>query len=211
MNNLGIDLKLWEETEAKESGEFENIELGGHETVIIKASLYTSPVTENTSLRICVDIAGNEKHKGYFKKQFDNNTLKDKKWSNNATRYLSLKKENLAYTKGFITSVEKSNPGFKFDTSKGWEQLNNLKIASVFGLEEFEKQDGTIGTSTKLVQFRSIDKLNEIKIPKVKLINGDFIDYEEYINRPKNNQIIATNEFEDVYTGIEIASDELPF
>lgn len=211
MNNLGIDLKLWEETEAKENGEFENIELGGHETVIMKASLYTSPVTENTSLRICVDIAGNEKHKGYFKKQFDNNTLKDKKWSNNATRYLSLKKENLAYTKGFITSVEKSNPGFKFDTSKGWEQLNNLKIASVFGLEEFIKQDGSIGTTTKLVQFRSIDKLNDITIPKVKLINGDFVEYETYINKKNNNSVKIADELEKAYGGIEIASDDLPF
>lgn len=185
--NLGFDINEWNETEAKEFGEFERLELGGHEVVIKTAELYENPVSHNKSLKVTVDIAGNDKQAGYFQKQFDDNNNADKKWANGATRYMSLKKEHLAYTKGFITALEKSNNGFKFDTSKGWEQLVNLKCAGVFGLEEYEAEDGNVKTTTKLTQFRSLDKLSEIKIPSVKLINGTYIDYDKYT--PSNNNI----------------------
>lgn len=189
--NLGFDLDEWNKVVPIEAGEFESLALGGHEIVIVDARLHTSDITNNTSLRVCVDVAGNDEQKGFFKKQYDENTAQDKKWSNSATKYLSLKKENLAYTKGFITSLEKSNNGFKFDMNKGWEQLKKLKCAGVFGLEEYTKQDGTIGTATRLIQFRSLDKLNEIKMPKVKLIDGSYIDYDKYnksgINKVEEN------------------------
>ena len=203
---MNFDLDLFEKTEAKEFGEYENLELGGHELVIVDAREYTSEVSGNTSLRISVDIAGNDKQKGFFKKQFDENTNSDKKWSTGATKYLSLKNEQLAYLKGFITACENSNKGFKFNTKGTWEQLKNLKIAGQFGLEEYEKQDGTIGTATKLVQFRSLDKLNEIKIPKVKKLDGTFVDYEEY----KNHRATATAE-EIFGSSIVETDNEMPF
>ena len=189
--NLGFDLDEWNKVVPIEAGEFESLALGGHEVIIVDARLYTSDISNNTSLKVSIDIAGNDEQAGYFKRQFEENTLPDKKWSNSATKYLSLKKENLAYTKGFITSLEKSNNGFKFDMNKGWEQLKNLKCAGVFGLEEYTKQDGTIGTTIRLTQFRSIDKLNDIKIPRVKLINGTFIEYEKY-DKNNNNKIEET-------------------
>lgn len=179
--NLGFDLKDWEETEAKEFGEFESLELGGHEVVIRSAELYKSEQSGNTSLKVEVDIAGNDKQAGFYQRQFDTITDMNKKWPAGATRYLSLKKESLAYTKGFITALEKSNNGFKFDTSKGWEQLKDLKCAGVFGLEQYLNNEGETKTATKLLQFRSLDKLAEIKIPSVKLLNGSLISYEEYM------------------------------
>lgn len=187
--NLGFDLNEWNSTEAKEFGEYERLELGGHEVVIKTAELYENPVSHNKSLKVTVDIAGNDKQAGFFQKQYDDNNNADKKWSNGATRYMSLKSEHLAYTKGFITALEKSNTNFKFDTSKGWDQLVNLKCAGVFGLEEYEKQDGTVGTSTRLQNFRSLDKLNEIKIPRVKLLGGGTCDYDEYKTNKNNNKI----------------------
>lgn len=190
--DLGFDLKEWEAVTPIEAGDYETLELGGHEIVIVDARLYKSEVSGNTSLRICVDIAGNDKQKGFFKKQYDENTAQDKKWPTGAVRYLSLKSENLAYTKGFITSLEKSNTGFKFDTKKGWEQLKKLKCAGVFGLEEYENDKGETKLATRLVQFRSLDKLSEIKVPSVKKLNGDFVSYEEYM-ATRNN---ATNEIE---------------
>ena len=204
--NLGFDLKEWNEVEPIEMGERKVLELGGHEIVIKDARLYTSEQSGNTSLKVCVDIAGSDKQKGFFQEQYDNNTLSEKKWPNGATRFLSLKKESLAYTKGFITALEKSNKNFKFDTSKGWEQLNGLKCAGVFGLEEYEKQDGTIGVSTKLTQFRSLDKLKDIQIPRVKKLDGTFIEYEEYKNNKSKQQ--EENPFDNV---VEIAPENLPF
>lgn len=207
--NLGFNLKDWEEVEAIENGEFENLELGGHKVVILDARLYTSEQSGNTSLKISVDIGKGDKQEGFFKRQFDSNNLSEKKWPNGATKYLSLKKENLGYTKGFITSLEKSNKNFKFDTSKGWEQLKGLECAGVFGQEEYKRQDGKIGLATKLTQFRSLDKLDEIKIPKVKLLDGSYIEYEEYKNKsPKNDDDKLKELFGDVVT---VKDDELPF
>ena len=57
--DLGFDLKDWEEAEAVEMGDREVLELGGHEVVILDASLYKSEQTGNTSLRVSIDIAGN--------------------------------------------------------------------------------------------------------------------------------------------------------
>lgn len=204
--NLGFDLKDWEEVEAIEMGDRESLELGGHEVVITDAGLYTSEQSGNTSLKVCVDIAGNDKQKGFFKRQYENNMLKEKKWPTSATRYLSLKKENLGYTKGFVTALENSNNGFKFDKTKGWEQINGLKCAGVFGLEEYLDQEEKTRLITKLTNFRSLDKLDEIKIPKVKMLDGEFVDYEEYNQKYRNKS--ANN---NTTTSVEISPDSLPF
>lgn len=202
---MNFNLDEYNKVEAKEMGEFENLVLGGHEIIIKDAREYTSDFSGNTSLKVCVDIAGNDKQKDFFQKQFENSTQENKKWSTSATKFLSLKDESLGFLKGFITACEKSNNGFKFNTKGKWEQLNGLKLAGQFGLEEYLDNDNNVKTSTKLVQFRSLDKLSEIKIPKVKTLNNGYIDYNEYeANKNVSNSKIETNE-------IEIGSDELPF
>ena len=202
------DKELFNKSEAKEFGEFENLELGGHEIVILDAREYTSDISGNTSLKVSVDIAGNDKQKDFFKKQYDENTNSDKKWPTGGVRYLSLKNEQLAYLKGFTTALENSNKGFKFDVNGTWEQLKNLKLAGQFGLEEYQDNEGNIKTATKLIQFRSLDKLSEIKIPKVKLLNGTMMDYEEYKNRSNNVQNLVNELGADI---VEISDDKLPF
>ena len=204
---MNFNMDLWDETEAKEFGEYENLELGGHEIVILDAREHKSEFSGNISLKISVDISGNDKQKGFFKKQYDENTSADKKWPTGSVKYLSLKDEQLGYLKGFITSLEKSNPGFKFNKKGTWEQLKNLKLAGQFGLEEYKKQDGTIGTATKLVQFRSLDKLKEIKIPKVKKLDGTLVEYEDYkeTKTVKNN----SNPFGELNDLVEITDNLL--
>ena len=196
---MNFNMDLWDETEAKEFGEYENLELGGHEIVILDAREHKSEFSGNISLKISVDISGSDKQKGFFKKQYDENTSADKKWPTGAVKYLSLKDEQLGFLKGFITALEKSNPNFKFNKKGTWEQLKNLKLAGQFGLEEYKKQDGTIGTATKLVQFRSLDKLKDIKIPKVKKLDGSLVEYEDYkeTKTVKNNSN-AFGEFTDL-------------
>lgn len=201
---MNFNVNLWDETEAKEFGEFENLELGGHEIVILDAREYTSEISGNTSLKVSVDIAGKDKQVGFFKKQYEENTAEDKKWPTGAVKYLSLKDEQLAYLKGFITCLEKSNSNFKFNVKGNWEQLKGLKCAGVFGLEEYTKQDGTTGTATKLIQFRSLDKLSEIKIPRVKLLDGSYMEFEDYKNRVNNTPSNNSNM-------VEITGDMLPF
>ena len=204
---MNFNMDLWETTEAKEFGEYENLELGGHEIVILDAREHKSEFSGNISLKISVDISGSDKQKGFFKKQYDENTSADKKWPTGAVKYLSLKDEQLGFLKGFITALEKSNPNFKFNKKGTWEQLKNLKLAGQFGLEEYKKQDGTIGTATKLVQFRSLDKLKEIKIPKVKKLDGSLVEYEDYkeTKTVKNN----SNPFGELNDLVEITDNLL--
>lgn len=176
---MNFDKELFKNTEAKEFGEFESLELGGHEVKILNAEEYTG-MTGNISLKVEVDVSGNDKQADFFQRQYDDNGNSDKKWPTGATKYLSLKTENISYLKGFITSLEKSNANFKFNIDGSWDQIKGLKIAGVFGLEEYQGQDGDIHKATKLIQFRSLDKLSEISIPKVKLVNGSYMDYDDY-------------------------------
>lgn len=195
--------KNWDSVQAN-TGDYESLKLGAHEVIIKNAYEYTG-TTGNTSLKIEVDIDGKDEQKGFYQKQYDNNTNSNKKWPSASCKYISLKEDDtcLALYKGFTTIIENSNPGYKWNFDE--KTLIGKKLVGVYGLEEYEKQDRTIGTATKLVQFRSLDKLNEIKIPKVKLLDGSFVEYEKY-HRPNTNEI--PSEFENV---VEITNEELPF
>lgn len=169
----------WDKIEGIEFGDYESLELGGHEVVIKNAYEYTGR-TGNTSLKIEVDIAGDDKQAGFFQKQYDNNNNADKTWPAGACKYISLREEEncLKMFKGFTTSVEKSNPGYIWNFDE--KTLINKKLCGVFGLEQYEKQDGTTGFATRLTQFRSLEKLSEVKIPKVRFLDGSQMDYEDY-------------------------------
>ena len=187
--------------------EFTPLELGGHKGIIKKVEEYTSEISGNTSLKVEVDTDSTDKQPHYYQEQFNNNTNADKKWSTGATKYVSLKEDEncVRMLKAFITAVENSNPNFTYDWSKDINQLNGKKVGLVFGWEEYEKQDGSIGTATKLTQFRSIDKVDNIKIPKVKLLDGSFVEYESY-KKP------TTNEVPSEFTNITVIDDsDLPF
>lgn len=201
---LGFDLKDWEEVEAVEMGDREILELGGHEVEIIDARLYTSEFSGTTSVKVCVDIAKSDKQAGFFKRQYESLKQSDPKakWPAGGTRYLSLKKESLQFTKGFTKALENSNKNFKFDTTKDWSQINGLKCAGVFGLEEYLDSEEKVKVGTKLVNFRSLDKLSEIKIPRVKLIDDTYVNYEDY--KPSSNNSAQTK-------SIEISDADLPF
>lgn len=196
---MNFDLDLFEKTEAKEFGEFTPLTLGGHEIKIMDAREHTSEFSGKTSLKVSVDIAGNDEQAGYFKEQYDSNNSADKKWSNGATKYLSLANEQIAYLKGFITALEKSNANFKFDPKGTWDQLKGLKLAGQFGQEEYLDNEGEVRLATKLIQFRSLDKLSEIKIPRVKLLDGSYVDYEKYKFPAKTE------------TKVEVKEEDVPF
>ena len=189
--------------------EFTPISLGGHKGIILGIEEYTSPISGNTSLKVSVDTSKDDVQPDYFTEQYKSDTRPEKKWSNSAIKYVSLKEDEncVRMLKGFITSVENSNNGFVYDWNKEVDQLKGKKVGLVFGLEEYTNNDGETKTITKLNQFRSIDKINEVKIPKVKLLNGDLIEYEEYKNRIKVNDL--KQEFGS--SVVEISNEELPF
>ena len=182
--------------------DYNPIELGGHKGIIMKAEEYTSPQSGKTSLKVSVDTSKDDKQQEYFAEQYKNDNRIDKRWSNSAIKYISLGEEEnqVKMLKAFITAYENSN-GCQFDWGKDWEQLKGKKIGLVFGMEEYENQAGELKTVNKLREFRSIDKVDNIKIPKVKLLDGSYVDYEEYMESKEDNK---TNE-------VEVPQADLPF
>lgn len=185
--------------------DFTPIELGGHKLVIKKAEEYTSEQSGKLSLKVYVDTASDDKQPEYFAEQYRNDTRPDKRWSNSAIKYISLGEEEnqVRMLKGFITAYENSN-NCEFDWSKDWAQLTNKKIGGVFGMEEYEDAEGKLRTNNKLRDFRSLDKVDNIKIPKVKLLDGSYVEYDEYV---KNN----ANTSQEKNDEIVIDALELPF
>lgn len=182
------------------------IQLGGHKGIIMGAEEYTSPVTGNTSLKVSVDTAKDDVQPSYFAEQYKNDTREEKKWSNSAIKYVSLKDDDncVKMLKGFITAVENSNKNFTYDWNKDVDQLKGKNVGLIFALEEYENQQGEIKTTAKLNQFRSIDKIDNVKIPKVKLINGSFVDYDDYVEHKQEVGSSTSN-------SVEISDDDLPF
>ena len=189
--------------------EFEKLELGGHKGIIIKAEEYTSDFSGKKSLKVYVDTASDDKQPEYFKKQYENDTRIDRKYPNGAIKYVPLGEEEnqIKMLKSFITAYENSN-NCQFDWNKDWEQLKGKKIGIVFGQEEYTSQDGTTKLATKLNQFRSIDKVDNVQIPKVKLLDGSYVSYDDYMERKEN----LSSKINDLFGEVpEVNSEDLPF
>ena len=115
--------------------------------------------------------------------------------------------------KTLTTSVEKSNPGYKWT----WDEktLIGKTFGGVFGLEEFEiPNDGKVITFCRCRFIRSTEKISEVGIPKVKLLDGSYKDYEEYIEEKKQgnhgDSYEGPNESKAEESKID-DGDELPF
>ena len=198
-------IENWGEVEAKGMEDYKALPIGAYECVIRAAELYANPTTEKKSFKVQVDIGSGE-FKGYYQKRFDNNTRSDKVWDNNATRYLAYEGENTAYFKGFITCVESSNPGYKWD----WDEtkLKGKKICGVFQYEEYENQEGKKGVKVRLNKFRSLDKIKEINVSdSVKLLGGSYMSIDDY------NERKSTATAEEIFGASIIETDpgETPF
>ena len=195
----------WDAVEVTEF-DFTPIELGGHKGIIMEAEEYTSPQSGKTSLKVSVDTAKDDKQPEYFAEQYKNDTRIDRKYPNGAIKYIPLGEEEnqVKMLKSFITAYENSN-GCQFDWGKDWEQLKGKKIGIVFGMDEYQNQAGELKTINKLREFRSIDKVDNIKIPKVKLLDGTYVEYEEYTKS-------SADKAKDLFgSSVEISSDDLPF
>ena len=195
----------WEEVEAKGMEDFKSLPIGAYECIIRKADIYKNSTTEKESFRVQVDIASGE-YKGYFQQRYDNNTRSDKTWDNNSTRYLAFQGDNVSYFKGFITCVENSNTGYKWD----WDEtkLAGKKICGVYQYEEYEKQDGTKGVKVRLNKFRSLNKMKDIEVSdSVRLLDGSYMSIDDY----NEHKSVATAEEIFGASIVETDSGDVPF
>ena len=197
-------IKDFDKIEAKGMEDFKALPIGAYECVIMDARVNHNEQSGKDTFKVSVDIASGE-FKDYFRKMYENDTRIDRKWNNNAVKYLSYTGDNVAYFKGFITTVENSNVGYKWD----WDEtkLKGKKVCGVFQYEEYEKQDGTKGIKVRLNKFRSLDKLKEIEVSdSIKMLDGTYTSYDDYMEKVEEKKPFS--DFENI---VEISSDSLPF
>ena len=197
----------WNEVEAKGMEDFKALQIGAYECVIKESEVYKNQETGKESFRVAIDIATGE-FKDYFQKRYDSNTDMNKKWDNNATRYLAFQGDNVSYFKGFITCVENSNVGYTWN----WDEktLKGKKICGVFQYEEYEKQDGSKAIKVRLSKFRSLDKMkeaNENLSYNVRLLSGTYMSIDDYNERKEEKN--SSNPFENLEDIVEISDDIL--
>ena len=195
-------IKDFDKVEAKGMDDFKGLPIGAYECVIKDARLNHNEETGKNTLKISIDIASGE-YKDYFLKAYETDTRVDRKWNNNAIRYIAYEGDNVAYFKGFITTVENSNVGYKWN----WEEstLKGKKVCGVFQYEEYEKQDGTRGIKVRLSKFRSLDKMKDIEVSdSIKMLDGSYVSYDDYMERKEDK-------FADFKDCVEINEGDLPF
>lgn len=195
-------IKDFDKIEAKGMDDFKGLPIGAYECVIKDARLNHNEETGKNTLKISIDIASGE-YKDYFLKAYETDTRIDRKWNNNAVRYLAYEGDNVAYFKGFITIVKNSNVGYTWD----WDEakLKGKKLCGVFQYEEYEKQDGTKGVKVRLSKFRSLDKLKDIEVSdSIKMLDGTYVSYDDYMEHKEDK-------FADFKDSVEINETDLPF
>lgn len=197
-------IKDFDKVEAKGMDDFRGLPIGAYECVIMDARVNHNEQSGKDTFKVSVDIASGE-FKDYFRKMYENDTRIDRKWNNNAVKYLSYTGDNVAYFKGFIKTVENSNVGYTWD----WDEtkLKGKKVCGVFQYEEYEKQDGTKGIKVRLSKFRSLDKLKDIEVSdSIKMLDGTYTSYDDYMEKVEEKK-----PFSDFGNIVEISSDSLPF
>lgn len=193
----------WETVEARGMEDFKNLPIGAYECIIKDARINHNEENGKDTLKISIDIASG-KYKDYFLKSYENDSRIDKKWNNNAVKYLAFEGDNVSYFKGFITCVENSNPGYTWDWNEN--KLKDKKICGVFLYEEYQKQDGTHGIKVRLNKFRSLDKMKDINISdNVKMLDGSYISYDDYIKKNETTNSYLAN------STVDIPDSALPF
>lgn len=147
-------------------------------------------VPEKEYIEVYCDITKGE-YANYFKTMVSNG-------GKDTSRHIRSYKSNaLPFFKAFITAVEKSNPGYKWDWDE--QKLVGKGVIAVFGQEEYLADDGTVKIATRVQEFRSVEAYNEgrIKVPELKKLP------------PQETKVVAE---ESVNTDkLEIPDDELPF
>lgn len=193
----------WNEIDAKGMDDFKSLPIGAYECIIKDARINHNEQSGKDTFKVSIDIASGE-YKDYFQKMYEADTRIDRKWNNNAVRYLAFTGDNVAYFKGFITTVENSNVGYTWD----WDEtkLKGKKVCGVFQYEEYEKQDGTRGIKVRLSKFRSLEKMKDIEVSdNVKLLNGSYMTIDDYNERKEENN----DPFKGFEDTVEITDDIL--
>ncbi len=187
-------------------GEFTPVELGGH-ILIIKEVLEMKSKTDKDMIRVSFDFAQNDSQPGYFEKAFRDDIRPDKKWPANGTTYILTEDQNGDCSKSFktfITSVERSNPGFTVNWGDGFAECFKNKLAgAVFGVVN-DYYNGRNIAKHQLRWFRSAEGVKDADIPA----EIETKAYKDNNGASAAAPPVGPDGFMDIPDGID---EELPF
>ena len=156
------------------SGEAERMTPGGHIVKIMNARNETSK-NGKAMLVVSFDICEGSPLDGYYRRRHDakKNSGFTSGWGG-VVRFMIFGRDGVStngYFKGFVTAVEESNAGYRFD----WDErsLAGKLVGLVFGEEEYKGNDGTVRTGVKAQQARSVNAIREgVPVPPVRKLSG---------------------------------------
>lgn len=184
--------------EARVMGEYKPLPSGGYVCVIKQVREQTSR-NGKPMIVIALDICEGD-YRGYYEQSYRADTRQEKKWGCNVYQLTEADDGKCSSGfKTFITSVEKSNPGFTPVWGDAFCAAFKGKIVGgLFGREQYRKNNGDLAWSTKCIAFRSVETIRngDFNVPEDKPLRGDAYD-TGYTAAPAG--------------AIAVETDELPF
>lgn len=173
--------KDWETAQAY-TGESQSITPGGH---IVRVISMRQEMSRNNKpmLVVSFDIEEGSEFDGIYRRQYEAKKKFDvnAKWPG-VIRYMLYAKDGVStngFFKGFISSLEESNAGYHWN----WDErsVSGKLVGMVFGEEEYRAQDGSIKTSVKAQQARSIQAIADgVPVPEKRTIREEAQTYAPY-------------------------------
>lgn len=163
----------------QEASDYKTLPAGAYIAGIVAAE----DVPEKEYLNIYWDVADGE-FRGYFremtKSMQERGKLESGKWAWGGIAKKSYKETALPYFKAFLTAVEQSNTGYKFNNDES--TLRGKLVGVILGEEEYQANDGSIKTKLVVSKFTSVAKIREgdFEIPPKKLLNNSTIPAESF-------------------------------
>ena len=147
----------WNEIE--EIKEYERLTAGGY----ICGITAVQDVEEKEYLKIEYDVVDG-KFKNYFKDLYESKSF----WGGSFIK--SYKQRALPFFKAFVTSVEASNSGYKFNNDES--TLRGKLVGLVLGEEEYYANDGQVKTRLYVADVHSVDKIKSgnFRVPAMKTL-----------------------------------------
>lgn len=154
----------WDDAKAATGGDFEKPAAGGYVLGIVRIEEKPSD-SGNKMITLYLDIAQGE-WKNYHRE------LGEKLGKDCYLRYYQLTEaeKSIPFFKGMITSVEKSNPGYKWN----WEPqtLRGKLVGANLREEEYTNKDGERRLGLKIAYLCSLESVPGLKVLPPKLLSA---------------------------------------
>lgn len=149
-------------------GEYRQLPKGGYVLKVLGVDLNENSVGQYVTLHC--DISEGE-FKDFFASDYKNQQSEDKKWHCNY--FLNVPKDDGSERdnwtkrrfKTIIEAFEDSNEGYHFDWDE--QKFKGKLIGGLFNAREYEKRDGSIGSSSNLAQLCKVSSIRNgtFKLP----------------------------------------------